>query len=98
MPATLRISAAIIAAGLVLTATAAWAADRAARVEAVAEGSPPWLVMPMVSSDSKPGTPSDVPGAYLHYFDEKSQASMFGAAYTTTDSKVGAVFAKTSLV
>jgi hypothetical protein len=98
MPATPWISAAIIAAGLVLTAPAARAADRAARVEAVAEGNSPWLVMPTVSSDPKLGTSLGVFGAYLHYFDEKSQASMFGAAaqYTTTDSKVGAVFAKTS--
>ena len=66
--------------------------------------SSPWLAMPTVTSDPKlgtsPSTPSDVFGAYLHYFDKKSRVSKFGAAarYTSRDSRVGGVFAKTSLV
>jgi len=104
MPATLWISAATIAAGmLALTAQEAWSANLGGQVKSASEQnttgqSAPWLAMPTVSSDPKLGTSLGVLGVYLHYFDEKSQASMFGAAaqYTTTDSKVGAVFAKTS--
>jgi hypothetical protein len=102
MPATLlRISAAIIASGVwALTAQEAWSANLGGQAQNATEQSSPWLAMPTVSSDPKLGTSLGVLGAYLHYFDEKSQASMCGAAaqYTTTDSKVGAVFAKISLV
>ena len=98
MPITRRISAAIIAVGIALNASVVWAADRAARVEGTAEVNSPWLVMPTLSSDPKLGTSLGVLGAYLHYFDEKSRVSMFGATamYTSTDSTVGAAFAKTS--
>jgi hypothetical protein len=88
---------AIITACLVLTSSAAWSADPAAGEKSAAERSSPWLFLPTLSSDPKLGTSLGVLGAYLHYFDERSQVSMFGAVaqYTSTDSTVGGVFAKT---
>jgi hypothetical protein len=58
----------------------------------------PWLLVPLVSSNPKLGTAGGGLGAYVHEFDKKSKLSMFGAAfvYTSTDSKVGALFARTS--
>jgi hypothetical protein len=58
----------------------------------------PWLLLPLVSSGPKLGTSFGVLGSYLHYFDPKSQVSMFGLMYeySTTKSQVGAVFARTS--
>jgi hypothetical protein len=58
----------------------------------------PWLLMPLVSTSPKMATSFGALGAYLHHFDEKSQVSMFGAMfqYSTTDSKVGGLFARTS--
>ena len=52
----------------------------------------------MLSSSPKLGTSFGVMGAYLHYFDERSQPSLFGATaqYTSTDSTIGGVFANTS--
>ena len=88
----------MFAAILVLAASATWAADSAAPSNSKEKDSSPWLGMPTISSDPKLGTSLGVLGAYLHYFDEKSQSSMFGATvqYTSTDSTVGGVFAKTS--
>jgi hypothetical protein len=88
----------MLTAGLALAVSATWAVDQAAQAEGAAEGDSPWLAMPTVSSDPKLGTSFGVLGAYLHYFDEKSRVSMFGATvqYTSTDSTVGGVFAKTS--
>ena len=58
----------------------------------------PWLVVPTLSSNPKLGTSFGAMVGYLHYFDERSKVSMFGAAaqYTSTDSTIGALFAKTS--
>ena len=58
----------------------------------------PWLLLPIFSSNPKLGTSLGALGAYIHYFDEESQASMFGvtAQYTSTGSTVGGAFAKTS--
>lgn len=58
----------------------------------------PWLVLPLVSSSPKMGTAFGFMGARLHYFDPKSQASMFGVMYeySTTKSQVGGLFARTS--
>ena len=58
----------------------------------------PWLLLPLVSSGPKMGTSFGFLGSYLHYFDPKSQVSMFGLMYqySTTKSQVGAVFARTS--
>ena len=57
----------------------------------------PWLLVPMVSSDPKLGTSLGALAAYLHKFDPVSSASMFGAGgtYTSTHSKIGAMFART---
>lgn len=88
----------VITIGLVMTATAALCADTAGPKEGEQAKRSPWLVLPTLSSDPKLGTSLGVIGAYLHYFDERSQPSMFGAVaqYTSTDSTVGGVFAKTS--
>lgn len=58
----------------------------------------PWLVLPTFSSNPKLGTSLGAMAAYLHYFDKGSKVSMFAvnALYTSTDSAVGAVIAKTS--
>ena len=58
----------------------------------------PWLLLPLVSSGPKLGTSFGVLGSYLHYFDPKSQVSMFGLMYeySTTKSQVAALFARTS--
>lgn len=68
MPATLRISAAIIAVGMALAAQDAWSADSGGQVQNAnapeqntteqntTEQTSPWLAMPTVSSDPKPGT------------------------------------------
>ncbi len=58
----------------------------------------PWLLIPTFSSNPKLGTSLGALGAYLHYFDPKSQVSMFGISgqYTSTASTIAAAFAKTS--
>ena len=58
----------------------------------------PWLIVPIASSNPKLGTAFGALGAYLHTFDEKSRVSIFGATfqYTTTDSKIGGLVARTS--
>jgi hypothetical protein len=58
----------------------------------------PWLVMPTFSSNPKLGTSLGFMAAYMHYFDEQSQVSMFGVSgqYTSTDSAIGAVVSKAS--
>jgi hypothetical protein len=56
----------------------------------------PWLVVPIFSSDPKLGTSLGAMAAYLHKYDAESSVSMFGtgATYTSTHSKIGAVFAR----
>ncbi|HUJ18007.1 MAG TPA: hypothetical protein VL197_08435 [Nitrospirota bacterium] len=58
----------------------------------------PWLVMPTFSSNPKLGTTLGLMAAYMHYFDEKSQVSMFGmnGMYTSTNSAIIGVIAKAS--
>lgn len=58
----------------------------------------PWLILPTVASNPKLGTSLGVMASYLHYFDEESKVSMFGATaqYTSTDSTIGGAFAKVS--
>ena len=58
----------------------------------------PWLVVPVVSSSPKLGTSGGVLGAYLKQFDEDSRVSLFGVTYqyTSTESSIGGVFARTS--
>ncbi|MGE5362344.1 MAG: hypothetical protein ACM3NQ_25290, partial [Bacteroidales bacterium] len=59
----------------------------------------PWLFSPLMSANPKLATAVGGMGAYLHYFDEKSQVSMFGAGYeySTSHSSVGALFTRMSL-
>jgi hypothetical protein len=58
----------------------------------------PWLLAPVFQSDPKLGTSLGVMVGYLHYFDEKSRPSIFAVTgqYTSTDSIVAGVFARTS--
>jgi hypothetical protein len=58
----------------------------------------PWLVAPIFSSNPKLGTTLGVLAGYLHYFDEKSRPSIFGAQaqYSNTGSLIGGAFARSS--
>src|SRR5512143_1935917 len=69
-------------------ATSARAAPAVAAAKAASEKESPWLILPTFSLSPKLGTSLGAMAAYLHYFDEQSQVSMFGASaqYTSTDS------------
>jgi hypothetical protein len=58
----------------------------------------PWLLAPVLNVDPKLGTSLGALGGYLHYFDEKSRPSIFAVSgqYTSTDSIIAGMFAKTS--
>jgi hypothetical protein len=58
----------------------------------------PWLLAPVFNVNPKLGTSLGALGGYLHYYDEKSQPSIFAVTgqYTSTDSIVAGGFAKTS--
>jgi hypothetical protein len=58
----------------------------------------PWLLAPVFSSDPKLGTALGGIAGYLHYFDEKSRPSIFAVTgqYTSTDSIIAGIIAKTS--
>ncbi|ALR78133.1 hypothetical protein [[Enterobacter] lignolyticus] len=58
----------------------------------------PWLFVPLLSSSPKLDTAGGLMVGYMHHFDEKSRPSMFGvsAKYTTSESLIANVFAKTS--
>jgi hypothetical protein len=58
----------------------------------------PWLLVPTFSLNPKLGFSLGAMAGYLHYFDEKSQVSMFGvgAQYTSTESTILAAFGKAS--
>ena len=93
----------IIAAGTMLVPAAAVRADAVADSESKPQDKnkdteSPWLLVPTVSSSPKLGTSLGGMGAYMIYFDPQSKASLFGASaqYTSTDSIVASVFAKTS--
>ena len=73
----------------------------AAAAESVAEkraAESPWMIVPTFSISPKLGASLGALGAYLHYFDQKSQVSMFGvsAQYTSTGSIVAGAFGKAS--
>ena len=57
-----------------------------------------WVVLPLLSSNPKLGTVYGLGGAWIHHFDEKSNASKFSlsAQRTTTDSTLLALSGKTS--
>ena len=73
-------------------------AASAQQSEAPAPRSSPWLLVPLVSSNPKLGTSFGGLGAYLHVFDPGSRVSMFGVnlQYTSTDSTIALLFARTS--
>ena len=58
----------------------------------------PWLLAPTLSSNPKLGTSVGGMAGYMHYFDAQSRASIFAlsAQYTSTDSLIAALVAKTS--
>ena len=58
----------------------------------------PWVLLPTFSNNPKLGTSVGALAAYLQKFDAQSQLSMFGASaqYTSTDSAVLSLFARTS--
>src|SRR3974377_1372276 len=58
----------------------------------------PWLLVPTLSSNPKLGTTVGAMAGYMHYFDPDSRVSIFGASaqYTSTNSLIGVLFAKTS--
>jgi len=58
----------------------------------------PWLLVPTLSSNPKLGTTVGAMAGYMHYFDPDSRVSIFGlnAQYTSTNSVIGALFAKMS--
>jgi hypothetical protein len=60
--------------------------------------SSPWLLVPLVSSSPKLGTSGGALAAYLKKFDPESRVSLFGVTYqyTSTQSSIGAAFARTS--
>jgi hypothetical protein len=58
----------------------------------------PWLLVPVLSSSPKLGTSVGGLGAYIRVFDPASRVSLFGVTYqyTSTDSSVAGLFARTS--
>jgi len=98
---SLGVCATVLSAPVVTQAAVAPAATAVAaseKAEETAQKESPWLVIPTFSSNPKLGTSLGIMASYLHYFDEQSKVSMFAvnALYTSTDSAVGAAFAKTS--
>ena len=89
--------AALAAAQATTAAPASTPSRQAADQESTGRSSP-WLLVPVVSSNPKLGTAFGGMGAFLHKFDPESQVSIFGVMYqyTTTDSSIAAVFARTS--
>jgi hypothetical protein len=92
----MRLAVVLVACALVLFAPArtqaavATGAATAAAEEKKDEPSgkkSPWLLMPTFSSDPKLGTSTGFMAFYMHYFDEKSQVSMFGmnGQYTSSE-------------
>ena len=100
MPSLIRHSwLALLALGASAQCAAVFAAEGAADAQAPAQVIPsPWLVLPTLQSTPKLGTSVGVLGAFLKKFDAQSQLSMMGATamYTSTDSMVASVFARTS--
>ena len=83
------------------TQALAQAGRGAAVAETVAEkraAESPWMIVPTFSVSPKLGASLGVLAGYLHYFDDKSQVSMFGvsAQYTSTGSMIGGAFGKAS--
>ena len=96
----LRIAGLVSGALGLLLGTVHAQAGRAAGVasETAEKKESPWLIVPTFSLNPKLGGALGAMGAYTHYFDEKSRPSMFGigAQYTTTESAILTLFARTS--
>lgn len=96
-----RLSVLAICLALALARPAdAAAQDPATNKPPAADGpTSPWLVVPLVSSNPKLGTSFGGMFAYARKFDPDSRVSVIGMnfQYTTTESKVAAVFARLSL-
>jgi Omp85 superfamily domain len=98
--AILAMGGAIAAHGAAAAAvdTSAAASEQNEKQQKPEDSESPWLLLPTLSSNPKLGTSVGGMAGYLYYFDPDSKVSMFGASaqYTSTDSIVAAVFAKTS--
>jgi hypothetical protein len=106
-PGCIALVAAILAMGGAIAAhgaaaaavdTSAAASEQNEKQQKPEDSESPWLLLPTLSSNPKLGTSVGGMAGYLYYFDPDSKVSMFGASaqYTSTDSIVAAVFAKTS--
>jgi hypothetical protein len=58
----------------------------------------PWLFAPVLNGNPKLGMAVGALAGYIHFFDEKSRPSIFAVTgqYTSTDSIIAGVFARTS--
>jgi hypothetical protein len=58
----------------------------------------PWIIAPVFNANPKLGFALGALGGYIHYFDEKSRPSIFALTgqYTSTDSIIAALMARTS--
>ena len=88
----------IVAAGAMPAITARAAPAAPVATPEADDPSSPWLLVPTLSSSPKLGTSLGGMAAYMYYFDPQSKASLFGgsAQYTSTDSTIASLFAKTS--
>lgn len=91
----IRIKIGIVA--LWMMATVAWADEMPEVPQAETPKTSKWFGTPLVSSDPKISTSAGAMVGYMHAFDEASPPSIFAAAgtYSTTDSWVAGIFAKT---
>ncbi|HZL70996.1 MAG TPA: hypothetical protein VFC86_00950 [Planctomycetota bacterium] len=89
------LSASLVILGLAPAAAAAQSSSDPTPSE---ERESPFLVVPTLTQNPKLGFSLGAIGAYLHYFDDKSRASLFGvsAQYSSTASKVAAAFGRAS--
>ena len=91
----ISLSVSLVILGLAPAAAAAQSSSHPTPSE---ERESPFLVVPTLTQNPKLGFSLGAIGAYLHYFDDKSRASLFGvsAQYSSTASKVAAAFGRAS--
>jgi len=91
----ISLSVSLVILGLAPAAAAAQSSSHSTPSE---ERESPFLVVPTLTQNPKLGFSLGAIGAYLHYFDDKSRASLFGvsAQYSSTASKVAAAFGRAS--
>ncbi|HEX4566010.1 MAG TPA: hypothetical protein VH138_05230 [Vicinamibacterales bacterium] len=82
----------------VLVPAATFAQDPDTPASGSDEASSPWLIVPVVSSNPKIGTSGGAMAAFVKRFDPESRVSLIGLMYqyTSTESSIGAAFARTS--